>query len=150
MTKSIKGSSLVKNSPVFTLSVTSQLSGIPTTSIRQYIDRGIIIPFKKNTGRHLFSQEDIDRLKYIHEQLNEKGLNIAGIRALLALIPCWAIRECSNRERQKCQGYNSVSDPCWEASEKGIECKNTDCRECDVYRILEKNQDIKSLLKTLI
>jgi MerR family transcriptional regulator/heat shock protein HspR len=150
MNKSFKGSSLEKNSPVFTLSVTSKLSGIPTTSIRQYIDRGLIIPFKKQTGRHLFSHEDINRLKYFHEQLNVMGLNIAGIKALLALIPCWAIRECSTRDRLECQGYHSVTDPCWEASEKGRECKNMDCRECGVYRIFENNQDIKSLLKTLI
>ena len=150
MSKSYKGSSFEKNSPVFTLSVTSKLSGIPSTSIRQYIDRGLIIPYKKETGRHLFSQEDVNRLKYLYKQLNEMGLNIVGLRALLAHIPCWAIRECSNRDRQKCQGYNSVSDPCWEASEKGRECKNTDCRECGVYRIFENNQDIKSLLKTLI
>ena len=150
MNKTYKGSSLKKNSPVFTLSVTSKLSGIPAPSIRQYIDRGLIIPFKKQTGRHLFSQEDINRLKYFHVQMNEMGLNFAGIRALLALIPCWAIRECSTKDRLKCQGYHSVADPCWEASEKGRECKNTDCRECGVYRIFENNQDIKSLLKTLI
>ncbi len=150
MNKSFKGSSLEKNSPVFTLSVTSKLSGIPTPSIRQYIDRGLIIPFKKQTSRHLFSHEDINRLKYFHEQLNVMGLNIAGIKALLALIPCWAIRECSTRDRLECQGYHSVTDPCWEASEKGRECKNMDCRECGVYRIFENNQDIKSLLKTLI
>ena len=150
MNHSYKGSSLKKNSPVFTLSVTSKLSGIPTTSIRHYIDRGLIIPFKKDTGRHLFSQEDIGRLEHIHEQLSGMGLNIVGIRALLALIPCWAIRKCSTRDRTKCQGYNSVSEPCWEASEKGRECRNTDCRECGVYRIFENYQDVKSLLKTLI
>jgi MerR family transcriptional regulator/heat shock protein HspR len=145
-----KGSSLKKNSAVFTLGVTSELSGIPTSSIRQYIDRGLIIPFKKETGRHLFSLEDINRLKYIHKQLNETGLNIAGIKALLALIPCWAIHECSINDRQICEGFHSVTVPCWEASEKGRECKNNDCRECDVYRIFEDYQDIKSLITSLI
>ena len=89
-------------------------------------------------------------LKYIHKLLDEAGLNIAGIRTLLALIPCWAIRKCSATERDKCQAFQSDSYPCWEASEKGTVCKNTNCRECDVYRIVENYPGVKSFLKTLI
>jgi MerR family transcriptional regulator/heat shock protein HspR len=136
--------------PVYTLSTTSTLSGIPVHSIRQYIDKGLIIPFKKESSRNLFSQVDILRLKFIHKMLDEDGLNIAGIRALLALIPCWAITECSLAERETCQAYHSDAYPCWEASEKGILCKNTNCRECEVYRIVENYHDVKSFLRTLI
>jgi MerR family transcriptional regulator/heat shock protein HspR len=143
-------SSIESTTPVYTLSTTSTLSGIPVHSIRQYIDKGLIIPFKKESNRNLFSQVDILRLKYINNLLNEGGLNIAGIRALLALIPCWAIRQCSNEEREKCQAYLSNSYPCWEASEKGTFCKNTNCRECEVYRIVENYPDVKSFVKTLI
>jgi len=146
----MENSSVESTTPVFTLSTTSILSGIPGHSIRQYIDKGLIIPFKKESNRNLFSQIDILRLKYIHKLLNEGGLNIAGIRALLALIPCWAIRECSLAERETCQAYQSDSYPCWEASEKGTLCKNTNCRECEVYRIVENYPDIKSFLRTLI
>ena len=136
--------------PVYTLSITSTLSGIAVHSIRQYIDKGLIIPYRKESNRNLFSQTDILRLKYIHKLLNEDGLNIAGIRSVLALIPCWAIRECSAEEREKCQAFKSDTFPCWEASEKGTLCKNTDCRECEVYRIVENYPDVKSFIKTLI
>jgi len=135
--------------PIYTLSITSTLSGIPTHSIRQYIDKGLIIPYRKETNRHLFSQVDILRLKYVHRLLVEDGLNIAGIRSLLALIPCWAIRECSVEEREKCQAFQSDAFPCWDASEKGTLCKNMDCRECEVYRIVEKYPDVKTFMKTL-
>ena len=142
--------SVESTTPVYTLSITSGLSGIPVHSIRQYIDKGLIIPFKKESSRHLFSQVDILRLKYIHKLLEEDGLNIAGIRTLLALIPCWAIRQCSDKEREKCQAFQSNTYPCWEASEKGTLCKNTDCRECEVYGIVENYSDVKSFLKTII
>jgi MerR family transcriptional regulator/heat shock protein HspR len=142
--------SITSTAPVYTLSIASDLSGIPGHSIRQYIDKGLIIPFKKESNRNLFSQVDILRLNFIQKLLDEGGLNIAGIRALLALIPCWAIRQCSNEEREKCQAYLSDSYPCWEASEKGTLCKNTNCRECDVYRIVENYADVKSFLKTLM
>ncbi len=146
----MENSIVESTTPVYTLSTTSTLSGIPVHSIRQYIDKGLIIPFKKESNRNLFSQVDILRLKYIHKLLDERGLNIAGIRTLLALIPCWAIRECSDGEREKCQAYLSDAYPCWEASEKGTLCKNTNCRECEVYRIVEDYPDVKSFLKTLI
>jgi MerR family transcriptional regulator/heat shock protein HspR len=143
--------SLVESTtPVYTLSTTSTLSGIPVHSIRQYIDKGLIIPFKKESNRNLFSQVDILRLKFIHKLLDEDGLNIAGIRTLLAVIPCWAIRQCSTEERETCQAFHSDANPCWEASEKGTLCKNTNCRECKVYRIVENYPDVKSFLKTLI
>lgn len=136
--------------PVYTLCITSDLSGIPVHSIRQYIDRGLIIPFRKKSNRNLFSQVDILRLKFINRLLVEDGLNIAGIKALLAVIPCWAIRNCPTGEREQCQAFTSNTYPCWEASEKGTLCKNTNCRECEVYRIVENYTDVKSFLKTII
>ncbi len=145
----MKNSFVESTTPVYTLSTASTLSGIPVHSIRQYIDKGLIIPFKKESSRNLFSQVDILRLKYIHKLLDEDGLNIAGIRSLLALIPCWAIRKCSDEEREKCQAFQSDTYPCWEASEKGTLCRNTNCRECEVYRIVENYPDLKSFLKAI-
>jgi MerR family transcriptional regulator/heat shock protein HspR len=146
----MENSSVESTTPVYTLSTTSDLSGIPVHSIRQYIDKGLIIPFKKDSKRNLFSQVDILRLKYVHKLLDEGGLNIAGIRSLLAIIPCWTIRQCTDKDREKCQAFQTVSFPCWEASEKGINCRNNNCRECDVYRIVENYPDVKSFLKTLL
>ena len=150
ITKIMDDNSVSSTNPVYTLSIAGDLSGIPVHSIRQYIDKELIIPFRKESNRNLFSQVDILRLKFIHKLLDEDGLNIAGIRTLLALIPCWAIRQCSDREREKCEAYISDTYPCWEASEKGTRCKNTNCRECEVYRIVENYPDIKTFLKTLI
>ena len=146
----MENNSITSTTPVYTLSVASNLSGIPVHSIRQYIDKGLMIPFKKESSRNLFSQVDILRLKYIHKLLEKNGLNIAGIRTLLALIPCWALRQCSDEERGKCQAYISETNPCWEASEKGTLCKNTNCRECDVYRSVENYTDVKSFLRTIL
>ena len=142
--------SVESTTPVYTLGIASTLSGIPVHSIRQYIDKGLIIPFRKESNHKLFSQVDILRLKYIQKLLEERGLNIAGIRALLAVIPCWALRECTAEEREKCQAYLNDGYPCWDASQKGTLCKNTDCRECEVYRIVENYPNIKSFIKTRI
>jgi MerR family transcriptional regulator/heat shock protein HspR len=142
--------SVESTTPVYTLGIASALTGIRVHSIRQYIDKGLIIPFRKESSHKLFSQVDIMRLKYIHKLLEEGGLNIAGIRALLAIIPCWSIRGCTAEVREKCHAFHNEAFPCWEASEKGELCKNTDCRECEVYRIVENYPNVKSFLKTLI
>ena len=141
---------LDKTEPIYTLSVAARLSNTPQHSIRQYIDKGLIIPFKTETNRHLFSEVDISRLLCVRKYLNEQGLNIAGIKALFSLVPCWALKPCSVEDRENCEAYHSASYPCWEATNKGPHCKNSDCRVCNVYRISEQCHDLKSLLKKMI
>jgi len=136
--------------PIYTLGVASKLSGTPPHSIRQYIDKGLIVPYKTETNRHLFSDIDINRLIWIKEQLNVRGLNFAGIKALYSLIPCWKLKPCSAEDRANCESYTSIDTPCWEASNKGPKCKNEDCRVCEVYHMSGPELNIKSILKELL
>lgn len=136
--------------PKYTLDVASRLTGIQKYSIRQYIDKGLLLPFRTETNRHLFSDVDIDRLKCIKKNLEEDGMNIVGIKTLYSLIPCWAIRPCSMEDRANCNAYKISGLPCWESSEKGPNCLNTDCRTCNVYRLPESCGDLKAILKEYI
>jgi MerR family transcriptional regulator/heat shock protein HspR len=138
------------NTPVYSLSIASQLSGIPAHSIRQYIDKGLLVPYTLESGRHLFSALDVCRLKNIQILIREKGLNFAGIKALISMTPCWYMKNCSRKERMVCDAYNDDSVPCWEASHKGISCKNEDCRECPVYQSLNDTTDFKEKLRDLL
>ncbi len=135
--------------PLYTLAVVSRLSNTPTHSIRQYIDKGLILPFKTKSKRHLFSDVDILRLKCIRKHLDEQGLNIAGINALFSLVPCWLLKPCSVADRQNCDAYVDVSKPCWQASNKGPECKTSDCRLCPVYQLPEKCVSLKDFIKKI-
>ncbi|MFC2085401.1 MerR family transcriptional regulator, partial [Bacteroidota bacterium] len=136
--------------PLYTLQIASKLSNTSVYSIRQYVDKGLIIPFTTAKNRHLFSNIDIVRLNSIRKNLHELGLNVAGIKALYSLIPCWKIKGCSVEAREKCSAYLSSTQPCWEASDKNSECINTNCRTCKVYEIPEKYQDLKYLFRKLI
>jgi len=146
----VKTHSQERNKPVYTLGVASALAEIPAHSIRQYIDMGLIIPYKLESKRHLFSQIDIDRLKAIQLLIRERGLNFAGLRTLMAMMPCWALQGCSESDRQSCEAYYDNHQPCWEASEKGSRCKNENCRECKVYQAMDVDCDMKSVLKELL
>lgn len=134
-------------SPIFTLGIASKLSDTPAHSIRQYIDKSLLLPFTTKTGRHLFSQVDITRLKCIKAHLKGEGLNIAGIKVMYSLIPCWAIKKCSLEDRENCDAYLSTGTACWEASHKSFACMNEDCRECEVYKIPDTCKDLKTLLR---
>ena len=135
--------------PLYTLSVASRLSNTPVHSIRQYIDKGLILPFKTPSNRNLFSEVDIARLKCIRRYLDVQGLNIAGINAIFSFVPCWILKPCSIEDRKECDAYESVSKPCWMASFKGPKCKNEDCRVCTVYRLPEQCTNMKSFIKQL-
>lgn len=138
------------NRPIYTLGVASRLSGIPSHSIRQYIDVGLLIPFKLESKRHLFSENDIQRLKLIQDLIHKRGLNFAGVRSLMAMLPCWAIRKCPEKDKLSCGAYSEDFTPCWEASNKSRYCKNENCRDCEVYHSLDMSTGIKSVLKDLI
>ena len=62
-------------------------------------EKALLIPFYTKSGRRLFSQTDIVRLKCIRNHLDEQGLNIAGIKALMAMVPCWLLKPCSESDR---------------------------------------------------
>lgn len=141
---------VVGNEPLFTLRIATQLSGLPAHSIRQYIDEGLIIPYKLESKRHLFSEYDIQRLKLIRRLIHDNGLNFAGLRALMAMIPCWSIRGCSEDDRNSCSAFSDDFQPCWNASKKGRECRNVNCRDCKVYHIVDLDFGIKTTLKSLI
>jgi len=138
------------NLPVYSLRIAAQLSGIPAHSIRQYIDKNLIVPYKLDSSRHLFSATDVCRLKNIQILISDKGLNFSGIKALMAMTPCWSMKSCSRKDRKLCSAYNNDTTPCWEASEKGRTCKNDNCRECVVYQSLNETHDFKSNIRKLL
>ena len=133
--------------PLYPLRVAAELTGTSVYALRQYVDLGIIIPFKTTTNRRLYSKVDIERILCIRKNLDEYGLNIAGIKALLAAVPCWMIKPCPVEDREKCEAYTSTNEPCWQVTVKGLTCQNVDCRECDVYRLHEECNDLKSIFK---
>jgi len=136
-----------RTEPIYTLSVASRLSGISVYTIQQYINKSLILPHKTSTKRNLFSEIDIERLGNIRRLIDEQGLNVAGIKALYSLIPCWILKPCNEKARERCEAYESSEFPCWEAAQKGPECKNIDCRTCKVYRVPSEFGNLKSLLK---
>jgi len=62
-------------------------------------------------------------------------MNIAGVRLLLALMPCWELKPCSKEERENCPAYKNSQVVCWTMNNNHCDaCKDVECRDCHVYR----------------
>src|SRR6266446_212818 len=70
---------------VFMISVAAELAEMHPQTLRMYEARGLIEPKRSPKGTRLYSQEDVERLRRIHEMTSHLGLNLAGVERVLAL-----------------------------------------------------------------
>jgi MerR family transcriptional regulator/heat shock protein HspR len=120
--------------PVMSIGVASEKLGISPETLRVYEREGLIIPFKTKTNRRLYSHQDLEWIKCFRNQMKTNGLNFAGVRVLLALIPCWNIKGCSTDEQSNCPAYMNGESVCWTTNERGCKmCAQDICRDCSVY-----------------
>jgi DNA-binding transcriptional MerR regulator len=64
--------------------VASELTGIGPQTLRLYERRGLLTPARTSGGTRRYSEDDLVRLARI-AQLMEDGVNVPGIRRILAL-----------------------------------------------------------------
>ncbi len=69
---------------VYVISVAAELAGMHPQTLRIYERRGLVSPARTEGGNRRYSDEDIALLRRISE-LTEAGLNLEGIRRVMAL-----------------------------------------------------------------
>lgn len=138
----------IKNTdPVYTIGVVAEKFNISVHSLRLYESEGLILPYKTETNRRLYSNSDMQRIQCIRDMIEQKGLNFAGIKWALSMIPCWDLLPCSVEERNMCNAYTNSTTPCWSVPFKAEKCQNADCRDCHVYQQLSSCSNFKDYLK---
>ncbi len=135
------------NLPVYTIGVASRLIGVSVHALRMYESVGILNPKRTETKRRLYSKNDINRLKCIRHFIEEDGLNIAGIKTVLSMVPCWKLKPCTEEDRKDCVAYHKMGEPCWIVKNRGDACTDVDCRDCEVYLSVANCKNIKELTK---
>lgn len=75
---------LRRNMALFPIGIVMQLTELTARQIRYYEQQELIEPARTKGNQRLFSFNDVDRLLEI-KSLLEKGLNIAGIKQVLAM-----------------------------------------------------------------
>ena len=69
--------------PVYVISVASKLVDLPVWTLRQLDKAGIICPKRIGKKSRLYSLKDIKKLKYVHYLMEDKRVNMHGIKIIL-------------------------------------------------------------------
>lgn len=136
-----------KHAPVYTIGVTAELIGVSVASLRKYEDAHLLLPARTESNHRRYSQQDLEILRCIREMIEDYGVGINGIGRLLALIPCWEIKDCAPEEREQCDAYYNEELPCWSAQIKQGICAETECRLCEVYDSASNLSHLKTVIK---
>lgn len=120
---------------------------ISVPTVRLYEAEGLIIPQKTEGNHRLYTDMDVKRIKCIRNLIEEKGLNLAGIRMMFSALPCWELKSCSEEKRNKCDAYLHSQDPCWIVKNKCPSCNRQDCSICPVYTQSAECSNIKTILQ---
>ena len=70
---------------VYLISAVAEILNIHPQTLRQYEREGLIKPSRTNGKIRLFSQKDIDHIKYVLTLTRELGVNLAGVDIILQL-----------------------------------------------------------------
>lgn len=119
--------------------------GVSVDLLRLYEREGLLIPLKSAGGTRYFTEHDYNWIGTIIKLVRQARLNFAGIRHLLALLPCWEIRNCGRTGKAECNLIQDSTQPCWVNSsccQKGA----NDCYFCAVYRSAPSCENLKALL----
>jgi MerR family transcriptional regulator/heat shock protein HspR len=145
--------------------------GISVDLLRLYEREGLLIPLKSPRGTRYFTEHDFAWIGTILRLVREARLNFAGIRRLLALLPCWEIRQCGYARRAGCKVIQDSSQPCWvnracyhgddacpqqpapvltlrngQQTPPARTAPNAECYFCPVYRSARSCENLKALL----
>ena len=112
--------------------------------LRLYEREGLLIPIKSSKGTRYYTERDYPWIETLMRLVRDYRLNFAGVRHLLALLPCWDVRHCDGTERSHCATTAESSNPCW--VHHTCCWPGKDCYECEIYRAAPACENMKSVL----
>ncbi len=139
--------------PVLTIGLAAERTGVSVPTIRLYEMEGLLIPFRTPSGRRLYSYEDLRRIQCIRHLIHDEGLNLAGVRRLVALLPCWRLKPHNDETdgpMAECTAIQQEKEPCWIIRRREGKRTDEECRRCEVYRnALSCTHEMKTLYREL-
>lgn len=69
--------------PVYVISVVSKLVSLPVWTLRELDKKGVVCPKRIGKKSRLYSLKDVKRLEYVHYLMEDRHVNIHGIRLIL-------------------------------------------------------------------
>jgi MerR family transcriptional regulator, heat shock protein HspR len=69
--------------PVYVIGVVSELIEIPIWTLRKLDEMGVVVPKRFGKKTRCYSHHQIQQLTYVQYLMEEKGVNISGIKVIL-------------------------------------------------------------------
>ncbi|MFQ5709027.1 MAG: MerR family transcriptional regulator [bacterium] len=132
--------------PILTIGTVAKMLGVAVQTIRLYEQEGLVLPFRTESGRRMYSMHEVERLHCVRKMITEVGMNLQGIRRMLSLLPCWEFKGGLDQECRHCPAYYEAEGPCWSMRGVGQKCQIEDCRACAVYRMQLNCKKIKQVI----
>jgi len=71
--------------PVYVISVVSKLVDLPIWTLRQLDKAGVVCPKRIGKKSRLYSLKEIKKLEYVHYLMEEKRVNVRGIKIIIEM-----------------------------------------------------------------
>jgi len=75
-----------ESKPRYVISIAAKMVGIEAYTLRYYERLGLVQPERSSGNIRLYSEEDLDRLRYIKTLMSDCGVNLAGVEVVLRLM----------------------------------------------------------------
>jgi MerR family transcriptional regulator/heat shock protein HspR len=111
---------------VYIISSAAELLGLHPRTLYLYEAKGLIVPERKG-NRRFYSDGDLAWVRALRYLVHERGLNLEGLRQLLAL-KAQEVYSQGSAGPAACEALIGPRAPCWE---EGVAVQP--CRECPVY-----------------
>jgi len=73
----------MRNKPLYIISIVSEMLDLHPQTLRQYERLGLVNPQRTNGNIRLYSEDDLETLKFILTLTKDMGVNLAGVEVIL-------------------------------------------------------------------
>ncbi|MHB1414527.1 MAG: MerR family transcriptional regulator [Chloroflexota bacterium] len=94
--------------PLYPIGIVAEIIGVHPETLRVWDRQGLVSPSRRR-GFRCYSDPDLQRLLFVKYLLEDRGLNLAGVKAYTALYHCWRNDDCAPCHKAKASGRK----PCW-------------------------------------
>jgi MerR family transcriptional regulator/heat shock protein HspR len=71
--------------PLFMISVAAELAGVHPQTLRIYERKALVQPQRSCGNTRLYSEADIERLRFIQHMTQDEGINLAGVTRIIEM-----------------------------------------------------------------
>ncbi|MDR0285272.1 MAG: helix-turn-helix transcriptional regulator [Propionibacteriaceae bacterium] len=98
--------------PLFLISTAARLAGMHPQTLRTYDRLGLVVPQRAAGRGRRYSRRDVERLRFVQYLSQEEGINLTGVRHILALqAEVERLQKHLNRMMEECRSLRTTPDP---------------------------------------